>query len=173
MNRSWRSGSALPSLSVAAQVSRCTTNALCSGSSQRCASGTSATWGDEQDRSMGCGRGRKWKPYLCRTEARDNERRAAPRAHRRHNRRPLEWHRPPAGRRRFYSCRNSSYLGEGIVVFEVQQNSDVTFRLYDWGHIDAKTGQLRPLQVDQAIPASILIGKQRPGNASRRDHDAS
>jgi mannose-6-phosphate isomerase len=42
-------------------------------------------------------------------------------------------------------------LGGGIVVFEVQQNSDVTFRLYDWGHIDAKTGQPRPLQVDQAF----------------------
>jgi mannose-6-phosphate isomerase len=42
-------------------------------------------------------------------------------------------------------------LGGGIVLFEVQQNSDVTFRLYDWGHIDAKTGQPRPLQVDQAF----------------------
>jgi len=42
-------------------------------------------------------------------------------------------------------------LGGDIVVFEVQQNSDVTFRLYDWGHIDAKTGQPRALQVDQAL----------------------
>jgi mannose-6-phosphate isomerase len=25
-------------------------------------------------------------------------------------------------------------LGDDIVVFEVQQNSDVTFRLFDWGH---------------------------------------
>jgi len=45
-------------------------------------------------------------------------------------------------------------LGDDLVVFEVQQNSDVTFRLYDWGHIDSKTGQPRPLQVDQAF-ASI------------------
>src|ERR1035441_8136282 len=42
-------------------------------------------------------------------------------------------------------------LGGGVVVFEVQQNSDVTFRLYDWGHVDAKTGKPRPLQVDQAF----------------------
>src|ERR1035437_6205133 len=42
-------------------------------------------------------------------------------------------------------------LGGGVVVFEVQQNSDVTFRLYDWDHVDAKTGQPRALQVDQAI----------------------
>jgi mannose-6-phosphate isomerase len=45
-------------------------------------------------------------------------------------------------------------LGDNVVVFEVQQNSDVTFRLYDWGHVDARTGQPRPLQVDQAL-ASI------------------
>jgi mannose-6-phosphate isomerase len=38
-----------------------------------------------------------------------------------------------------------------VVVFEVQENSDVTFRLYDWDHLDAKTGQRRPLQVEQAM----------------------
>jgi len=38
-----------------------------------------------------------------------------------------------------------------VVVFEVQENSDVTFRLYDWDHIDPTTGQLRPLQVNQAL----------------------
>jgi len=27
----------------------------------------------------------------------------------------------------------------------------VTFRLYDWNHVDAKTGQPRPLQVEQAM----------------------
>jgi mannose-6-phosphate isomerase len=42
-------------------------------------------------------------------------------------------------------------LGDDIVVFEVQQNSDVTFRLFDWGHVDATTGQPRALQVDQAL----------------------
>jgi mannose-6-phosphate isomerase len=42
-------------------------------------------------------------------------------------------------------------LGDGVVVFEVQENSDVTFRLYDWDHVDPKTGQPRALQVDQAL----------------------
>ena len=41
-------------------------------------------------------------------------------------------------------------LGD-VVVFEVQENSDVTFRLYDWNHVDSKTGQPRPLQVEQAM----------------------
>jgi mannose-6-phosphate isomerase len=45
-------------------------------------------------------------------------------------------------------------MGGDLVVFEVQRNSDVTFRLYDWEHVDPKTGRPRALQVDQAL-ASI------------------
>jgi mannose-6-phosphate isomerase len=37
------------------------------------------------------------------------------------------------------------------VVFEVEENSDVTFRLYDWDRVDSKTGKPRPLQIDQAL----------------------
>ena len=39
----------------------------------------------------------------------------------------------------------------GLVVFEVQENSDVTFRLYDWDRVDPKTGKPRPLQVEPAL----------------------
>ncbi|MHC5537603.1 type I phosphomannose isomerase catalytic subunit [Singulisphaera rosea] len=46
----------------------------------------------------------------------------------------------------------------GLVVFEVQENSDVTFRLYDWDRADPKTGKPRPLQVEQAM-ASIDFGQ--------------
>jgi mannose-6-phosphate isomerase len=42
-------------------------------------------------------------------------------------------------------------LGDGVMVFEVQENSDVTFRLYDWDHIDEKTGKPRDLQIDKAL----------------------
>jgi mannose-6-phosphate isomerase len=38
-----------------------------------------------------------------------------------------------------------------VVVFEVQQSSDVTFRLYDWDQLDPRTGQGRLLQVEQAL----------------------
>ncbi|MEO6910709.1 MAG: type I phosphomannose isomerase catalytic subunit [Edaphobacter sp.] len=48
-------------------------------------------------------------------------------------------------------------LGDDVVVFEVQQNSDVTFRLYDWGHVDAKTGKPRELQVDQALACTDFV----------------
>jgi mannose-6-phosphate isomerase len=53
-------------------------------------------------------------------------------------------------------------LGGGVVVFEVQQNSDVTFRLYDWNHVDAKTGKPRDLQIDQAL-ACINFGESAGG----------
>src|SRR5665647_1048899 len=42
-------------------------------------------------------------------------------------------------------------LGGGVVVFEVEQNSDMTFRLYDWDRVDAKTGNRRDLQADKAL----------------------
>jgi mannose-6-phosphate isomerase len=38
-----------------------------------------------------------------------------------------------------------------VVVFELQQNSDVTFRLFDWDHVDSRTRQPRSLQVEQAM----------------------
>jgi mannose-6-phosphate isomerase len=49
-------------------------------------------------------------------------------------------------------------LGGDIVVFEIQQNSDVTFRLYDWNHVEAKTGKPRALQVDQALACIDFAG---------------
>jgi mannose-6-phosphate isomerase len=58
---------------------------------------------------------------------------------------------PKSGDAVFLPAGTVHALGGDIVVFEVQQNSDVTFRLYDWNHVDAKTGQQRPLQVDQAL----------------------
>ncbi|MCA8982215.1 MAG: class I mannose-6-phosphate isomerase [Planctomycetaceae bacterium] len=41
-------------------------------------------------------------------------------------------------------------LGEGVVVAEVQQSSDMTFRLYDWGHLDSE-GNSRPLHIEEAF----------------------
>ena len=54
----------------------------------------------------------------------------------------------------------------GLVVFEVQENSDVTFRLSDWGRIDPKTGKHRSLQVEQAMACidfkQVAIGPVAP-----------
>jgi mannose-6-phosphate isomerase len=51
-------------------------------------------------------------------------------------------------------------LGGDVVVFEIQQNSDTTFRLYDWDHLDADTGKPRPLQIDQALAAIDFDGSK-------------
>jgi mannose-6-phosphate isomerase len=48
------------------------------------------------------------------------------------------------------------------MVFEIQENSDVTFRLYDWNHKDPKTGKARPLQVEQAL-ACVDFAKNGAG----------
>jgi mannose-6-phosphate isomerase len=53
-------------------------------------------------------------------------------------------------------------LGKDVVVFEIQQNSDTTFRLYDWGHVDAKTGKPRALQVEEAL-ACVNFGESAAG----------
>jgi mannose-6-phosphate isomerase len=63
----------------------------------------------------------------------------------------LAYFTPKCGDGVFLPAGTVHTLGGGVVVFEVQQNSDVTFRLYDWGHVDAQTGQPRPLQVQQAL----------------------
>jgi len=42
-------------------------------------------------------------------------------------------------------------LGAGLLVFEVQQTSDVTYRLHDWGRIDARTGRPRELHLEHGV----------------------
>lgn len=41
-------------------------------------------------------------------------------------------------------------IGAGILIAEIQQNSDLTYRLYDWGRTDAQ-GQPRELHVDKSV----------------------
>ena len=69
-------------------------------------------------------------------------------------------------------------LGDGVVVFEIQENSDVTYRLYDWDHIDPKSGRPRALQVERALacldldqgpvhPIAPLIEATQPSQRAR------
>jgi len=44
-------------------------------------------------------------------------------------------------------------LGGGLLIFEIQQNSDTTYRVFDWNRLDAQ-GQPRDLHVPQSL-ASI------------------
>ncbi len=51
-------------------------------------------------------------------------------------------------------------LGAGMVIFEVQQNSDTTYRVFDWNRVD-QGGKARELHLPQAL-ASIEFGDYEP-----------
>ena len=42
-------------------------------------------------------------------------------------------------------------IGAGNVLVEVQQNSDTTYRVFDWNRVDQSTGKSRQLHIDQAL----------------------
>lgn len=44
-------------------------------------------------------------------------------------------------------------LGGGVVVYEIQQSSDVTYRFWDWGRLDGN-GRPRTLHTEQALQVS-------------------
>ncbi len=44
-------------------------------------------------------------------------------------------------------------IGSGLLIAEIQQASDTTFRVYDWRRLD-QDGQPRPLHIEQAIRAT-------------------
>lgn len=62
-------------------------------------------------------------------------------------------------------------IGAGVALAEIQQPSDVTFRLFDWNRRDAH-GRLRPLHIEQALqcidfslgPVSPLAPRQLDAN---------
>jgi len=48
-------------------------------------------------------------------------------------------------------------IGPGIVLAEVQQNSDLTYRVYDWGRVGLD-GKPRPIQVAEALESIRFAG---------------
>jgi mannose-6-phosphate isomerase len=46
-------------------------------------------------------------------------------------------------------------LGKGLVAYEVQQQSDITYRLYDWNRRDTE-GNSRELHIDKALQVTAL-----------------
>ncbi|MCU0514835.1 MAG: class I mannose-6-phosphate isomerase [Anaerolineae bacterium] len=46
-------------------------------------------------------------------------------------------------------------LGPGLLIYEIQQSSDVTYRLYDWNR-PGLDGQPRPLHIDKGVAVSRL-----------------
>lgn len=57
---------------------------------------------------------------------------------------------PVAGQCVFIPAGTVHALGDGLLVAEVQQSSDTTFRLFDWNRVDA-SGRERPLHIEQSL----------------------
>jgi len=54
-------------------------------------------------------------------------------------------------------------IGEGLIIAEIQQNSDVTYRVSDYGRVGAD-GKLRDLHIDKSIAVSNLAKSIPNGN---------
>src|ERR1700722_17339654 len=61
----------------------------------------------------------------------------------------VDWKPVKAGDTFFTPAHTVHAIGGGIVLCEIQQNSDVTYRLWDYG-------RPRPIHVEQAVPISDL-----------------
>jgi len=76
----------------------------------------------------------------------------------------LRAYRPRPGECYFVPAGAVHALGGGLVVLEVQQTSDATFRMYDWGRLDAH-GRPRPLHPQ----AALAVLKERFDKIGRQD----
>jgi len=52
-------------------------------------------------------------------------------------------------------------IGPGCLIFEVQQNSNTTYRVYDWDRVDSQ-GKRRPLHLEQALQCTQWNDDQDP-----------
>ncbi|MFP6582574.1 MAG: type I phosphomannose isomerase catalytic subunit [Candidatus Hydrogenedentota bacterium] len=53
----------------------------------------------------------------------------------------------------FINARTIHAIGEGCMIAEIQQNSDLTYRISDWGRVDAD-GNPRELHIEKSLKAS-------------------
>ena len=83
------------------------------------------------------------------------------------------FHRIPvkAGDAMFLPSGRVHALGAGTMIFEIQQNSDTTYRVFDWNRLDA-AGQPRQLHLEQSLSSidfadfepSLLPAVEAPGH---------
>ncbi len=73
------------------------------------------------------------------------------------------FHRIPvkAGDAMFLPSGRMHAIGAGLVIFEIQQNSDTTYRVFDWNRVGLD-GQPRELHIAQSL-ASIDFNDYEPG----------
>ena len=74
----------------------------------------------------------------------------------------LRWFPVHSGETYFIPAGTVHAIGGGIAICEIQQNSDITYRLYDYG-------RPRELHLDRAIKAANLDAWRHPGASPARD----
>ncbi len=84
----------------------------------------------------------------------------------------LNWITPAAGDMIYIEAGTVHTLWPGSIIVETQQNSDTTFRLYDYGrpreiHVDAGLQALRETTSAGKVPRSMVDGVERLIGASR------
>ncbi len=57
-------------------------------------------------------------------------------------------------------------IGEGCLIAEIQESSNITYRLYDYDRID-KDGRKRPLHIDKALEVANLKSSTKPRQPMR------
>lgn len=57
-------------------------------------------------------------------------------------------------------------IGKGILLAEIQENSNLTYRLYDYNRLD-KEGKHRPLHIDKALDVARLVSSAAPRQPMR------
>jgi mannose-6-phosphate isomerase len=62
-------------------------------------------------------------------------------------------------------------IGAGLIVAEIQQSSDVTYRLHDWGRV-GPDGKPRPLHVEAGLEAVTRFGPVAPVDPVATDDPA-
>jgi mannose-6-phosphate isomerase len=62
----------------------------------------------------------------------------------------LHWFKPKTGDCVFIPAGAVHALGAGLLIAEIQQASDTTYRLFDWNRVDAD-GQPRPLHISESL----------------------
>ena len=81
----------------------------------------------------------------------------------------LHWFEPAPGDCVLLPAGAVHALGEGLMVVEIQQSSDVTYRLFDWNRV-GPDGRPRQLHVERGLEAiDFNLGQINPHGARRTD----
>ena len=77
---------------------------------------------------------------------------------------------PKAGDCVFIRAGTLHAIGEGLLIAEIQQASDTTFRVFDWNRVD-KDGKPRDLHIEESLAATDFnLGPVNPIEAKSTEH---